>query len=204
MTATPRRRSNDLPELDRTRALDEWFRLHNAPLERLCARWTRGHQADAQDLLADAYLRVVRSIGQDNPLPENPIAWVSTIIANLARDYLRAKSRGLRARTDDNGDVETLCDPGCDSDSRFMTRELLSETLNRVQNLNATQRRALLARSTGEEYETIAVQLATTPANVRKLVQMARVELRAQFSPHELVLIAGKRKRAVQPVAACR
>jgi RNA polymerase sigma-70 factor (ECF subfamily) len=157
-------------------------------------RWTRGHQADAQDLLADAYLRVVRNTGRNTLLPDNPIAWMSAIIANLARDYLRAKSRGIRRRAGDSDDLETLRDPNCDSDTTFITRELLWETLDRVQTLSAAQRRALLARSTGEEYDAIAAQLATTPANARKLVQTARRQLRDQLSPHERQLIAGSRK----------
>jgi len=196
MTSTLRRASKDLPELDRTRGLDALFRLHDALLRRLCVRWTRGHQADAQDLLAEAYLRVVRNRGHDQPLPDNPIAWLSAIIANLARDQLRAKSRSIGSRARGDDDPASLCDPKSDSDKTFIARELLSETLKRVQNLSATQRRALLARSTGEEYEVIAAQLATTPANVRKLVQMARSELRAQLSPQERMLIAGKRKHS--------
>jgi len=193
MPSLPSRARRQLPELDRALDVEALFRLHNALFSRLCARWTRGHHADAQDLLSEAYLRMVRNSARTHSLPENPVAWLSAIIANLARDYLRAKRRGVCRSNDETDLVETLCDPSYDSDAAFLTRELLNETLHQVQNLSSTQRRALLARSAGEDYDAIAAQLATTPANARKLVQTARSQLRARLSPHELRLIAGKR-----------
>ena len=191
-----------VPKCEPTSHLDALFRRHHPLLYRQCARWTRGHHADAQDLLAEAYLRAIRAIEVSSTLPDNLLAWVSTVIANLARDHLRAKHRVTRALSDDIDGVEALADPDGYSDERFMKRELLSETLQKVRWLAPTQRCALLARLAGEEYETIAAQLATSPANARKLVQAARHELRAQFAPHELMLIAGPRKRRPPPRAA--
>ena len=44
--------------------------------------------------------------------------------------------------------------------------------------------------------ETIAAHLGTSPANARKLVQTARTELRAQLSPHEVMLLTGSRRNS--------
>jgi len=168
------------PALDREQELNTTFRQHYPLLSGLCVRWTRGHSADAQDLLAEAYLRAVNATRRSSVRPDNLISWLSTIIANLARDYLRAQSRGNRLRDDDDT-LAALSDPRGASDATLVTRELLVKTLKEVRNLNPMQRRALLARSVGEDYESIAAQLGTSPANARKLVQTARKALRAQW-----------------------
>lgn len=182
------------PELSRPQELDALFRRYHPLLNRLCMRWTKGNRADAQDLLAEAYLRAVRATCQSSLLPDNLIAWVSSIIANLARDELRARSRGTRFLGNKSDVLETICDPRCASDALFATRELLAKTLANLERLCPMQRGALLARSAGEEYEAIAARLGTSPANARKLVQTARHQLRARFSPHELILTTGKRR----------
>jgi len=167
----------------------------------VCVRWTRGQPEDARDLLAEAYLRVVGNAERKHLRADDPLAWLSTIIANLARDYLRSHTRNMRNRAA-NDDVEMLRDPRYDADATFVTRELLAETLTRVQNLSLPQRRALLARSSGETYAAIAARLVTTPGNARKLVQTARSELRAQLSAQELTLIAGKRTHSLRRTTA--
>jgi len=167
------------PELDREQELNATFRQHYPLLNRLCTRWTRGHRADAQDLLAEAYLKALSATRQSSVLPESLISWLSTIIANLGRDYLRARSRGARLREDDDEFV-ALCDPRGASDTTLVMREELTRTLQEVRCLHPMQRRALLARSVGDEYESIAAQLGTSRANARKLVQTARKALRTQ------------------------
>jgi RNA polymerase sigma factor (sigma-70 family) len=164
------------------------FRLYHPHLGRLCLRWTRGHRADAEDLLAEAHLRAVRASGQSSSAPENPIAWLSAIIANLARDRLRARLRDAGPQDADSTALELVCDPHCASDTLCATRQLLSNTLAHVQSLGPAQRGALLARCNGEEYEVIAARLGISPGHARKLVQTARTELRARLSPDDLTL----------------
>jgi len=167
------------PTLDREQELNTAFRQHYPLLNRLCARWMGGNRADAEDLLAEAYLRAVGATRRSGVLPDNLISWLSTIIANLARDYLRAQSRDARLRDDDA--FTGLFDPSGASDTTLVTRESLARTLEEVRNLHPMQRRAVLARSEGEGYESIAARLGTSPANARKLVQTARSLLRAQW-----------------------
>ena len=190
--------------LGRVQELDALFERYNPLLNRLCSRWTRGHRADAQDLLADAYLRAVRATWQNDQRPDNLLAWLLGIIANLARDRLRARSRSSRQLDDESRVLETLRDPGSASEAVFATRELLSKTLAHVKTLTTMQRSALLARSAGEEYEAIAAHLGTSPANARKLVQTARSELRAQLSPHEVMLLTGSRRNSGRPQGRAR
>jgi RNA polymerase sigma factor (sigma-70 family) len=161
--------------------LDELFKRYHAPLSRLCAQWARGNPEDAQDLLAEAYLRAICATERGLLPADNPIAWLSSIIGNLARDQQRARIRRAGPKGDEF--LETVCDPNCGSEALMVTREQLSETLHHVQSLGPAKRFALMARSAGESYEAIAAQLGTSPANARKLVQTARGQLRIQLLP---------------------
>ena len=140
--------------------------------------WTRGHRADAQDLLAEAYLRAVCASEQSVALPRDPMAWLSTVVANLARDQRRAAARNRH----DPGLLEAIADPRCASDALLMKRQSLSLTLAHVRALTPSQRAALLARTAGEGYEAIAEQLGTSTGNARKLVQTARNTLRGRLA----------------------
>lgn len=164
--------------------LGAFFRRYNARLSRLCARWARGNREDAQDLLAEAYLRAVCATEQGLLPADNPIAWLSSIIANLARDQQRTRTRRAGSRGDDV--LETICDPSCGSDALLATRELLSKTLDHVGALGPAKRAALMQRCAGQSYEVIAAQLGTSRANARKLVQTARDELRSRLSLLEI------------------
>jgi RNA polymerase sigma factor (sigma-70 family) len=174
---------------------DAFFRRYNPSLSRLCVRWARGHREDAQDLLAEAYLRAVCATEQGKLPADNPIAWLSTIIANLARDQQRARSRRA-GPSNGHAFLETLCDPNCATDALLATRQLLSQTLAHVRALSPPQRAALLARSAGETYEAIAAHLGTSPANARKLVQTARCVLRGRLSPLEMTSITSTRRHS--------
>jgi RNA polymerase sigma factor (sigma-70 family) len=159
----------------------EWdaiFRRYGPRVTRLCMHWTRGHRADAQDLLAEAYLRAVCASEQSVALPHNPMAWLSTVVANLARDQRRAAARNRH----DPGLLEAIADSRCASDALLMKRQLLSLTLAHARALTPSQRAALLARTAGEGYEAIAEQLGTSKGNARKLVQTARNTLRGRLA----------------------
>src|SRR4051812_44869118 len=86
---------------------DALFRRYEPRVTRLCLRWARGHRADAQDLLAEAYLKAVSASEQRGTPVDNPLAWLSTVIANLARDRQRVRRRGAWIANDD-GFIETV------------------------------------------------------------------------------------------------
>jgi RNA polymerase sigma factor (sigma-70 family) len=113
----------------------------------------------------------------------NPISWWATIIRNIARDRHRQRvcRRELAElhRTDNAAD-DTPC-RALDGLSYIVARRELRTAFEAIARLPERQRQALLLRATGAEYDEIAREVGTTYANTRKLVQVARRQLRQQF-----------------------
>src|SRR6187401_3673462 len=104
--------------------LSPWV-LNRQLLMRLCLRWTRGNQQEAEDLLGDAYLRALE--GEQKALVQCPLSYSATIIANLARDRLRT-----RHPHEALGDVDSTRWPACHAsspDELASTRESLQRAL---------------------------------------------------------------------------
>lgn len=143
-------------------------------LLRACLRWTRGHCADAEDLLSDACLRIIESGHGSAFEVSEPTPFCMTVIANLARDRWRAEQR-----RDTTGPLQVQGDStqAHGPDEIAASRELLVMMLARSQRLPSAQRRALVLRSFGRDYAEIARSLCTSPGNARKLVQLARMDM---------------------------
>ena len=154
--------------------LSPWV-LNRQLLMRLCLRWTRGNQQEAEDLLGDAYLRALE--GEQKALVQCPLSYSATIIANLARDRLRT-----RHPHEALGDVDSTRWPACHAsspDELASTRESLQRALRVLEAVPSRQRSALLLRSLGNDYSRIASAVGTTQAHARKLVQFARAAVQA-------------------------
>lgn len=81
--------------------LAPWL-FSRAQLLKLCLRFTRGHLSDAEDLLSDAFLRAMEAQTRGLDVT-SPFGFSATVMANVARDRLRAagKRRGSWAAYDD-------------------------------------------------------------------------------------------------------
>src|SRR5688572_17323289 len=75
-----------------------------AKLLGLCLRWTHGDRADAEDLLGDAYLRVLEADVRGDPELVRPLAFWRTVIRNLSRD----RGRHTRRWRFDDGGADSL------------------------------------------------------------------------------------------------
>jgi len=154
-------------------ALDDASAFHGDALLKCCLRWTRGDLAEAEDLLGDAYLRVMEA-SQLRPCQlHKPRSFWLTVINNLGRDRLR-RTRRWRTEGDEDAALESLEARGQSAEDLVLLRECLAEAARRLTQLSQKQRSALLLRSNGAEYAEIAALLATSETNARKLVEMAR------------------------------
>lgn len=156
--------------------LAQLFERRRPELTRLCRHWSGGNRADADDLFGDACLRAVQAAARVDAPPDNPFAWLTKIVRNLAVDRLRATES-----CEPSDRAATWQSPDPDALTCFATRELLHRTASELLRLPPSQRRSLLARALGDDYPAIASRIGTTPQGVRKLVQTARCRLRARL-----------------------
>lgn len=154
-----------------------------AALYKICLRCAHGDPEEADDLLAEATLRVMEASYPAQNRIGNPISWWATIIRNIARDRHRQRvcRRELTelARTDET--EEELSCPRLDGLSSLVARRELRTAFEVMAQLPERQRQALLLRAIGAEYDEIAREVGTTYANTRKLVQVARRQLRQLY-----------------------
>jgi len=150
-------------------------------LLRICLRWTRGNRADAEDLLADAYLRVLEVAHPALWDAVRPLALCTTIIANLARDRRRRERVRARVHSQPRGGHSQLPASASGPHEIAYARERLARAMAGTETLSSQQQRAFTLRVAGVEYDQIAHELATSEDNARKLVQLARSSLRSSF-----------------------
>jgi len=97
------------------------------------------------------------------------------VIANLARDRWRSGVRQARGAAPLAAELPART---LGPDEVLASRELLLSLVALFDQLPASRRRALVLRSLGRDYEEIAASLGKSPANARKLVQLARIDIR--------------------------
>ena len=147
----------------------------------LCLRWTHGNLAEAEDLLGDACLRILEGNSSGEPQVLSPIAFWATVINNLGRDRLRRARRWKFERDDqESSALGALPAHTVRADQQVFLKECLAATDRQLQLLNERQRAAVLLRGRGLGYSGIGELLCTSPANARKLVEMARRQLNSQ------------------------
>ncbi len=106
---------------------------------------TRGHRADAADLLAAATLKVAEAQRESYAQILNPFGWWSHIIANLARDLHRSRCDALRLMPED----AAIATATMDSHRVVSARQDIDRLSSKLTRLPGTQREALLLRTAG-------------------------------------------------------
>ncbi len=139
---------------------------HHGDLLGFLYRQTGGDRALAEDLAQEAFLRVVRAIGQYRyPRPFKP--WLYAIAVNVARDHFkRAESRHTDSMPDDF-DAPAVDSPDVD----VMTAEEAQQVAALVNALPAHQRETLLLRyyqnlSLAEIAEVLEVPVGTVKSRL--------------------------------------
>lgn len=150
-----------------------------ANLLKRCLRWTRGDLPEAEDLLADASLRVVEVSTLHEGITKSMSYW-ATVINNLGRDRLRRAQRWrVQGGEPAHAIFERLPAVAPSGEHLLWLKERLNSTARHLDGLNPKQRTAILLRSEGNDYSTIAQALQTSEVNARKLVETGRHALLA-------------------------
>jgi RNA polymerase sigma-70 factor (ECF subfamily) len=151
---------------------------HHSPLLGYLYRMTGGDRPLAEDLVQEAFLRVLRSIGQyRHPRPFKP--WLYAIATNLARDhYKRAETRHT---VSERGD-EVACGQDVRPEERVLAGEEAERVAAAVMALPAGQREAMVLRyyqslSLSEIAEALGVPLGTVKSRLHLGLRRLRAEL---------------------------
>lgn len=130
----------------------------------------------ADDLVAEAYLRLVREARNDRS-PDDPRAWLYRVVANLSL------SRGRRLRTAQRF-VRHLVDRqvGEAADARLIRSELPPDLEHALLALKPDARVAVVMAARGCSGRDIAAALGRTETSARTLLHRARLDLRARLS----------------------
>lgn len=155
--------------------LTEMFELERPRLSRLAGRILCDH-TEAEDIVQQAWLRLVGSVGQIENVP----AWLTTVTTRLCLDRLRAKTA---VPLDDVQDQPgTQLDPADEVVLADAVGTALQVVLDR---LTPRERVAFVLRESFDvDFATIAAILDATPAGARKLASRARAKV-AQPAPDE-------------------
>lgn len=135
-------------------------------------------EADAEDLVGEAFLRLLRHQDELDKL-ENPRAWLITMIRRMAIDKIR------RAKTRPQGDdltgyLRVLRSPAREPDEAAIAHERYNYVLSLVTRLPAKERTALKLSTVGDlSISETASVLNTTPSAVRSRIHRARKMLAA-------------------------
>ena len=153
-----------------------WFQLHGPKLL-LCARqWTRS-QADAEDVVQDAFVRFWRHQRQ---LPGEPMALLVTSVRRAAFDLARRETRrGAREEFAGGGieDNAPIFQTSLEGDDR---REAIEAALRQ---LPPEQREVLVLKIWGElTFEQIAAELDLPPNTAASRYRYALAALRKELT----------------------
>lgn len=133
-----------------------------------------GNREDAMDILQEAYLRMHRRWSECEG-EAKAVAWLYTIVRNLALDRLRRRARRAEAEIQ-----ESILSSSADGPERAAAREELSRRLwDAIRKLPAEQREILLLRDWhGLNYSEIAQVLGLSLGTVSSRIHHAREKIR--------------------------
>jgi RNA polymerase sigma-70 factor (ECF subfamily) len=144
--------------------VDKGPTLANYFLRRVSHRW------DAQDLVQEVYLRLLRNGQGDASDVRNPEAYLFTVAANLVNEHAQMKQRAPISSEGLEDVIERLatpCDAGADVD-RALRRERLATLIGRL----SPKCRAVLVMHYRDDlsYREIAEQLSISTNMVKKYI----------------------------------
>ena len=153
-----------------------------------------GEHADAEEVVADAFAQIWRSVGTFDPTRGSVAAWIATIARTRALDLVRSRRRRARvleeaAVVTDDGETFVLA-PSLESADRNAELTETSALVRRsLEALPAPQRRVIeLAYFGGLSQTEIAAQLSEPLGTVKTRMRAGMEKLRQALRP---VLEAG-------------
>jgi RNA polymerase sigma-70 factor (ECF subfamily) len=162
-------------EHDLTAWMSAIYDAHSRDLFGFASALVRDPDA-ADDLVAEAFLRLVRETREDRA-PDDPRAWLYRVVANLSL------SRGRRLRTAQRF-VRHLVDRrvGEPADERMLRSELQPELVRALMALGPDARAAVVMAARDCSGRDIAAALGRSETSARTLLHRARIDLRARLS----------------------
>ncbi|MFI0357015.1 sigma-70 family RNA polymerase sigma factor [Actinomadura sp. 9N407] len=137
-----------------------------------------GSDADAQDVVQEAWIRYARA---DAGQVRNVAAWLTTVVTRLCLDLLR-RSRETPEPPEDL--PERSVDGGGPEETALLAGELTAVFLTVLGELTPPQRVALILHDAfGTPFEEVAHILGTTPGAAKKLASRARGRVRRPNRP---------------------
>lgn len=160
-----------------------------------------GHQAEAEDLTQEVFLRVYR--GRKAYKPKAKFStWLFTIANNLALNHLRGKGRRPTSTLDTTSPNDSRAMPaaakvaGADPTASSKMRQVELSTVVReaVEELGDDQKLAVLLNKFEEmSYAEIATVMNRSEPAIKSLLARARTSLREQLEPYLLTGSKGAR-----------
>ncbi|WP_430390687.1 RNA polymerase sigma factor [Dyella sp. 20L07] len=153
--------------------LDRYFRKRTA------------HAWDAQDLVQELYLRLLRTDRQNTEVIRNPEAYLFTIAANLIREHATMRQRaplGGEELEDVLERLATPCEAAANAD-RAVRRRRLGELIQRL----PPKCRAVLVMHYRDDmgYREIGEQLSISPNMVKKYIVKALAACRTGMARYD-------------------
>lgn len=164
-----------------------------------------GSVGEVDDVLQDAWLRIARS---DTSVVRNLNAWMTTVVARLCLDALRAR----RARREERAGVHlpdpvvSLADPTTEPEQAALAADSVGLAMLVVlDTLSPPERLAFVMHDVfGLPYEEIAPIVERTPVATRKLASRARSRIRGRTNTDIAVDLARQRGVVAAFLAAAR
>ncbi|HWH25365.1 MAG TPA: sigma-70 family RNA polymerase sigma factor [Pseudolysinimonas sp.] len=168
--------------MDEQQLWAQQFELHRARLSRSAQRML-GSAADAEDAVQGAWLKLSRS---DPTEIDNLAAWLTTVVARICLDMLRARSR----RAEEPLEMRSVDGPSggrADPEQQALVADSVGLALQLVLDvLSPDERIAFVLHDIfGLSFDDIAAVVDRTPVATRKLASRARQRVRGQQESSE-------------------
>ena len=154
-----------------------------------------GSEADADDVLQEAWLRFSRTKGVDD-LP----AWLTTVVTRLCLDHLRKRRTrsAVEAEAETVTDAPARPDPG-DPEADALLAETVGDAMQVVLDALAPAERAafVLHDVFGYPFEEISAVLGRSGTAVRQLASRARRKVQGVPEPEEVGAARAESRRVV-------
>lgn len=158
-------------------ALGDLFKIHYPSMYYLALRYT-GSEDHAHDVLQDAYVRVIRHIGQFRGDSQFS-SWMARIVINSAR--LRHRRNKRLVAVGDRLELDEVS-PEVDPERRVSDHQLLTQVEEFLRSLREGDLQLFVRRFVrGQSVSLISAETGVSVPAVKTRVHRARSKLRARF-----------------------
>lgn len=186
--------------MDRT-TISEWYLHFNRPLKRRLGRWQRLAAADADDVLADLWCKLLR-VANDETVGD-PCAYLSRAAINMTYEW-RSRARQCKPhfsltdfQTSEAGGMGNAHMPlalvlELDDVALLMAPRIVLDVRTALNRLTPRQRQCVMLHyDEGKTYAEIAVLTGMTPRTVQRQLLAARRDLRSRLRKYRADLEVG-------------